>query len=121
MPMRVTCKFYESRTYASGETVHQCRLDLAPEAPWRCPADCSSFAVRMVDVGFVRGSLGSLPLVPEPRLDESTASLLDEAENIVNAVGPGIVDEVRREKAAQVERADRGSGWRRFLTKRRRG
>lgn len=117
--MRVTCKFYESRTYRSGDTVHQCRLDLAPEAPWRCPADCASFQVRMVDVGFERGSLGQLPLVPEPRLDESTAALLDQAEDIVNAVGPAIVDEVRRAKAAEESQRQKPGGWRRFLPRRR--
>ena len=37
MPMRQDCKFFESRTYANGETVRKCDLDLAPEAPWRCP------------------------------------------------------------------------------------
>ena len=41
MPMRTDCKNYESRTYPGGETVRKCNLDLAPEAPWRCPANCS--------------------------------------------------------------------------------
>ena len=120
MPMRVTCKYYESRTYGTGETVHQCRLDLAPEAPWRCPADCSAFEVRMVDVGFERGSLGAMPLAPEPELDESTAALLDEAEDIVNSIGPTIIAEVQRERAAQ-EAAAKGRGWRRWLPRRLRG
>src|SRR5437762_213294 len=35
MPMRVDCKYYESRTYSSGEVVRKCRIDLAPEAPCR--------------------------------------------------------------------------------------
>ena len=32
MPMREECKQFESRTYAGGETVRKCNLDLAPEA-----------------------------------------------------------------------------------------
>ena len=39
MPMREECKNFESRTYANGETVRKCNLDLAPDAPWRCPDD----------------------------------------------------------------------------------
>ena len=35
--MRTNCKFYESRTYPTGESVRKCDLDLAPEAPFRCP------------------------------------------------------------------------------------
>ena len=44
MPMRVDCRNYESRTYANGEVVRKCRIDLAPEAPWRCPDDCPGFS-----------------------------------------------------------------------------
>ena len=35
--MRSDCRYYESRTYGSGDVVRKCRIDLAPEAPWRCP------------------------------------------------------------------------------------
>jgi len=41
--MRTDCKNYESRTYDDGETVRKCNLDLAPEAPWRCPEHCSGY------------------------------------------------------------------------------
>ena len=35
MGMRTDCKHYESRSYANGETVRKCRLDLAPgRAVW---------------------------------------------------------------------------------------
>ena len=50
--MRTNCKFYESRTYSSGESVRKCDLDLAPEAPWRCPDKCPAFKPRMADVGW---------------------------------------------------------------------
>ena len=66
--MRTDCKHYESRTYASGEAVRKCTLDLAPEAPWRCPVDCPKFERRMIDVGWQYGSLtkGMEPSPPEP-------------------------------------------------------
>ena len=53
--MRVDCKHYESRTYSDGEVVQKCQLDLAPEAPWRCPVDCSAFEPRLVGAGWVQG------------------------------------------------------------------
>lgn len=110
--MRVECKNYESRTYASGETVRQCRLDLAPEAPWRCPADCPKFELRRGDVAWNHGSLVSAKAEspPEPpRLDEHTAALLDAAEDIVNAVGPSILAEVEEERA-RVAKQQRQAG-----------
>ena len=69
MPMREECKQYESRTYANGETVRKCNLDLAPEAPWRCPANCSKFELRLADVDWSHGSLISSPPPPEPDPD----------------------------------------------------
>ena len=42
VPMRQDCKNFESRTYPNGETVRKCNLDLAPEAPWRCPTTAPS-------------------------------------------------------------------------------
>ena len=93
--MRTDCKNYESRTYSSGETVRKCNLDLAPEAPWRCPADCQAFEPRMADVNWAHGSLVSPPTPPEPPgLDEGAAELLDEAEDILNAAGPEIMAEL---------------------------
>src|SRR4051794_24306761 len=102
MPMRQDCKFFESRTYANGETVRKCDLDLAPEAPWRCPADCTAFQPRLADVNWKHGTLVT-PQTPEepPGLDErgeDIAALLDEAEDIVNAAGPDILAEIRAEE-----------------------
>src|SRR5262249_47092785 len=86
MPMRTDCKFYESRTYDSGEVVRKCRIDLAPEAPWRCPDECGGYRRRMVDAGWTYGSMsqGVQAPEPEPNGDDVTA-LLNEAEEIVNA------------------------------------
>ena len=50
MPMREECKNFESRTYPDGETVRKCNLDLAPEAPWRCPESCPKYERRLADV-----------------------------------------------------------------------
>jgi len=95
MPMRTDCKNYESRTYASGETVRKCNLDLAPEAPWRCPENCHAFAPRMADVNWKHGDLIAPPTPPEPPgLGEHTARLLDEAEDIVNSAVPQVMAEM---------------------------
>ena len=103
MPMRQDCKYFESRSYANGETVRKCDLDLAPEAPWRCPAECAKFAPRLADINWAHGTLVTPPTPAEPAglgEDDSIAALLDEAEEIVNAVGPSMLAEVRAEQAA---------------------
>ena len=101
--MRSECKHYESRTYAGGETVRKCKIDLAPEAPWNCPADCAGFELRMVDAGWTYGSLagamGDAPAEPEVTVDSDVAALLDAAEDIVNTAGLGLVDEFRKRDA----------------------
>jgi hypothetical protein len=107
MPMRQDCRYFESRTYPNGDTVRKCDLNLAPEAPWRCPADCPKFTPRLADVNWAHGTLVTPPTPAEPpRLgeDESIARLLAEAKSIVNAAGPDIVAEVEQER----ERAEQG-------------
>ena len=95
--MRQGCRNFESRTYANGETVRKCDLDLAPEAPWRCPDHCAAYTPRLADVNWRHGSLITPPTPPEPKglgEDPSIAQLLDEAEDIVNEAGPRIRAEV---------------------------
>jgi hypothetical protein len=94
MPMRKDCRHYESRTYKSGEIVRKCGLDLAPEAPWRCPDECSGFQPRRYDAGWQYGSLGKPAVSPdvEPEGDD-IAALLDQAEDIVNAAAPDLLAE----------------------------
>ena len=115
--MRQECKNFESRTYANGETVRKCNLDLAPEAPWRCPENCAAYARRLADVNWAVGSLVPPPTPPEPPgLDDgSAAAVLDEAESYVNEVGRQVLDEMR---AGQPPLPEDGRGFRRFLRRR---
>jgi hypothetical protein len=113
MPMRYECKHYESRTYANGETVRKCNLDLAPEAPWRCPTTCAKFERRM-DLGWtVGGMVPPTSTAEPPGLDDgSAAAVLDEAENFLNAIGAEVLAEVRADQAAHAARRPRR--WRRW-------
>jgi hypothetical protein len=100
--MRTDCKNYESRTYRTGETVRKCNLDLAPEAPWRCPENCSAYAPRLADVNWKYGSLVAPPPPPEPPgLGEGAAEVLDAAEEIVNAAGEQFQHEWRPPRSAR--------------------
>lgn len=96
--MRQECKNFESRTYAGGETVRKCNLDLAPDAPWRCPENCHAYERRLADVNWAVGSLITPPTPPEPPgLDDGTAAaVLDEAEDFLNEVGKQVMADLRR-------------------------
>jgi hypothetical protein len=113
--MRQDCKNFESRTYRNGETVRKCNLDLAPEAPWRCPDACQAYEPRLADVNWKHGTLVTPP-TPEAPAAEGIAELLDAAEDIVNSAGPSIMAEVEAERQRQTGRP---SGWRRFFGRRR--
>jgi len=119
MPMRTECKNFESRSYPNGDTVRKCNLDLAPDAPWRCPENCPKFERRLADVAWTHGSLIVPPTPPEPAgLDDgSAAALLDEAESILNSAGERIKSEVDAERET---RQRRSRGLRGFLRRRRR-
>jgi hypothetical protein len=97
--MREECKHFQSRTYANGEAARFCALDLAPEAPWRCPDNCASYARRLADVAWEHGTLIEPAIEDEPDGDNAAiASLLDAAEDIVNAVVPETRARVTREQ-----------------------
>lgn len=100
MPMRIECKHYESRTYPNGDAVRKCNVDNAPDAPWRCPEPCDKFERRLADVAWVHGSAVPPPTPPEvPGLDDgSAAAVLDAAEEIVNAIGFSILEDLEKEK-----------------------
>ena len=96
MPMKTECKHYETRTYANGDAVRKCTLDLAPDAPWRCPDNCGKYERRLADAAWVHGS-AIAPRTPEepPGLDDgSAAAVLDAAEDIVNAAGFDLMEEL---------------------------
>ena len=109
--MREECTHFQSRTYASGEAARFCRLDLAPEAPWRCPADCPSYHRRLADVGWIHGSLVEPALEEEPaRRQRRHRGPARVGRGSVNEVAPGVLAEVLAEEAKR----DRAAGrwWR---------
>ncbi|MEE2697495.1 MAG: hypothetical protein VX516_03535, partial [Actinomycetota bacterium] len=113
MPMRQDCKYFESRSYPNGDTVRKCDLDLAPEAPWRCPEDCPSYTRRMVDVNWSHGTLVTPATPDEPASlgeDDSIAALLDAAEDIVNEAGPRVMADLERESSKRRFLKGRGKG-----------
>lgn len=113
--MRAECRHYESRSYASGETVRKCNLDLAPDAPWRCPDNCPAFTPRLADVNWKHGDLISPPTPPEPPgLDRGAAALLDEAEQIVNAAGPSILADLAADRRRRPPPGGGRSWWQRL-------
>ena len=115
MPMREDCKHFQSRTYDSGETARFCVLDLAPEAPWRCPDDCPAYEPRLADAGWTHGALVSPAIEDEPDVPAGeVAELLDQAEDVVNAVGAEVADEVQHE-----HERERAAPWWRRLGRRR--
>ena len=116
--MRQDCKYFESRTYPSGDTVRKCDLDLAPEAPWRCPENCASYAPRLADVNWKHGTLVTPETPAEPASvgnDPSIGALLDEAEDIINAAAPDALADVERERAEAERRRGLGGRVRRFF------
>jgi hypothetical protein len=106
--MREECTHFQSRTYSSGEAARYCKLDLAPEAPWRCPENCPSYHRRMADVGWVHGSLIEPPLEDEPGPGgPDVAALLDSAEDIINGIAPEALARFREEDAKRARAQNR--------------
>ena len=97
--MREDCRHFQSRTYDTGEVARFCVLNLAPEAPWRCPDNCAKYERDVIDTTFVTGSLVRPPVEEEPEEPAGeVASILDEADAIVTAAGPEILAEVEAER-----------------------
>ena len=91
--MREDCKFFQSRMYGSGDAARFCALDLAPEAPWRCPEECPRYQKAPTDAGLARASTRS-----EPQMGPGVADVLGAASGIINAAGPEIVAEAERRR-----------------------
>ena len=110
--MREECKHFQSRTYASGEVARFCLLDLAPEAPWRCPENCASYERRLADAGWIHGSLVEPPIEDEPDVPgEQVADILARASDIVDQVAPDAVAEAVAEDAKRAAADERGRRW----------
>jgi len=106
MAMREDCKHYATRTYKTGEMVRMCRLDLAPEAPWKCPDDCPSYTRRTWDAGWTLGPLADRepdPVAPPVDAKEA-AAVLDMAEDVINNIGADVLAEHR----AAMDKKSRG-------------
>ena len=95
MPMREDCRHFESRTYDSGEVARFCVLGLAPEAPWRCPADCSHYEPTLIDGTFQTGALVRPAVEDEPDdTADNIEGVLADAEAIVEAAEPDAIHAV---------------------------
>ena len=93
--MREDCRHFESRSYDDGEDARFCVLDLAPEAPWRCPENCPKYERTVIDPTFEQGTLERTAVEDEP--DESSdaiADLLDDAEMIVEDAAPAALRDI---------------------------
>ena len=111
--MREDCRHFQSRTYDTGEVARFCVLNLAPEAPWRCPENCDRYQHDIIDATFVQGSLLRPAVEDEPEEPAGDiAEILDQADAIVTEAGPEILADVEAERR-------RGSWWR--FRRRRRG
>jgi hypothetical protein len=117
--MREECKHFQSRTYASGEVARFCVLDLAPEAPWRCPDNCPRYERRMADVGWIHGTLIEPPIEDEPEapVEEMTA-VLSKAEAIVDGISAEAVAEARRRDQKEARARDARAARRRWFRRR---
>jgi hypothetical protein len=94
--MREDCLHFQSRSYDDGETARFCTLDLAPEAPWRCPDGCHGYERLAIATGLVEGSLARPPVEPEPdAAPDDIAAVLDDAEDVVNAAAPAVIAELQ--------------------------
>jgi hypothetical protein len=100
--MREDCRHFQSRSYDTGEVARFCVLDLAPEAPWRCPTGCSRYQPDLIDGSFVVGSLVRPKVEDEPDdPPEDIAALLESADSIVTAAAPDIVREVDAQRGGR--------------------
>lgn len=100
--MREDCRHFQSRSYETGEVARFCVLNLAPEAPWRCPTSCDRYQPDIIDGSFVVGSLQRPAVEEEPdEPAEEVAGILEEASSIVTAAGPEILREIEQERASR--------------------
>jgi len=105
--MREDCRHYQSRTYASGEVARFCVLDMAPDAPWRCPDACPVYERRLADAGWTQAKRTEPALEEEPTdvPAADAADLLENAAEIISAVAPDALAEARKQARKQERRS----------------
>lgn len=104
--MKVDCRHYESRSLRNGDSVRRCRLDLAPEAPWRCPQDCERYTPRPIDLAWEEGSSAPAP-TDDLELDEAAFDILAQAESALSEASQTI----RAEEEAKAARRAKRRNW----------
>jgi hypothetical protein len=110
--MRDDCKYFQTRTYRSGDAARFCALDLAPEAPWRCPEHCPRYTKRVGDGGFPRSDLmGGAGSRDDGDFGVGAADLLVTADEVINAAGSEILAEETRRRRAEAVAAAREPWW----------
>jgi hypothetical protein len=120
--MRQDCKFFQRRMSGAGDPVSFCALDLAPEAPWRCPEDCRRYE-RVTGSHEAVGDATPAPAGPHrdyEALAAGAAGVLGSAEEIIGRLAPELeAEEQRQEKARRISedkwwnRLRRSPRWRR--------
>jgi hypothetical protein len=111
MAMREDCCHFESRTYDDGEVARFCTLDLAPEAPWRCPDNCPRYErILLISSDFEQGSLAHRPPVEEEPAGptDDIVGVLADAEAIVADAEPEVIGELDSKRRPWWRRFRRG-------------
>jgi hypothetical protein len=109
--MRDDCKFFQTRTYRSGDTARFCALDLAPEAPWRCPTNCPRYTKRVGEVGTTAPDGGRPGPEHDDEIGEGVAALLGSADEVISAASSEIMAEERKRQRAQAIAEAREPWW----------
>jgi hypothetical protein len=105
--MREDCRHFESRSYEGGEVARFCVLDLAPEAPWRCPENCPRYEPSLIDGTFETFELARPAVEDEPEADaDEIEAVLADAEHIVADAEPDAIGEIEKAEGASAKR-----GW----------
>jgi hypothetical protein len=109
--MREDCRHFESRTYTGGEVARFCLLDLAPEAPWKCPDGCAKYERSVIDGTFVAEPLVRPPVEDEPDASpDDIEAVLDDAEAIVTNAELDVINEVEEPRSRSWWKRLRGRG-----------
>lgn len=89
----------------NGDSVRRCRLELAPEAPWRCPESCDRYSPRPLDLAWEEGATAPPP--DDMELDEAAFDILAQAESLLSEAG----DTIRAEEEAKAARKAKRRTW----------